>query len=62
MGLAVSGHTLYYSDWISTEMGAVGFIKSYDLRFGVDNNVILQGYNPTSLHYSPLARKRQGER
>ncbi|KAK7497721.1 hypothetical protein BaRGS_00011116, partial [Batillaria attramentaria] len=59
MGLAVRGYTLYYSDWISVEPDAVGYIKSYDLRFGVDNNVILKGHQPTGLHYSPHARKRQ---
>nr|KAG5707173.1 hypothetical protein BaRGS_017857 [Batillaria attramentaria] len=32
MGLAVRGYTLYYSDWISVEPDAVGYIKSYDLR------------------------------
>lgn len=60
MGLAVKGDTLYYTDWLSVEPGATGYIKSYDLRFGVDNNVILKGHQPTGLHYSPVARKRQG--
>lgn len=60
MGVAVRGHTLYYSDWTSMEPGVVGYIKSYDFRFGVENNVILMGHQPTGLHYSPLARKHQG--
>ncbi|BFZ13036.1 hypothetical protein BsWGS_16075 [Bradybaena similaris] len=61
MGLAVQGDTLYYSDWISTE-SSKGYIKSFNLRFGVDNSVILSGKKPTGLHYSPLARRKQEPR
>ncbi|CAL1546461.1 unnamed protein product, partial [Lymnaea stagnalis] len=57
MGLAVQGDTLYYSDWVSNE-SLKGYIKSFNLRFGVDNNVILNGMRPTGLHYSPLAKRK----
>ncbi|GFO27156.1 low-density lipoprotein receptor-related protein 4-like, partial [Plakobranchus ocellatus] len=57
-GLAVQGDTLYYSDWVSTEP-VPGYIKSFNLRFGVDNNFILSGMRPTGLHYSPLAERKQ---
>ncbi|RUS81442.1 hypothetical protein EGW08_010782, partial [Elysia chlorotica] len=57
-GLAVHGDTLYYSDW-SAEDPSTGSIKSFSIRFGVDNNVILSGMRPTGLHYSPLARRKQ---
>ncbi|XP_048254821.1 uncharacterized protein LOC124138972 isoform X1 [Haliotis rufescens] len=58
MGLAVRGDTLYYTDWVSME-SSTGYLKSYDLRYGVDNTVMLTGQKPTGLHYSPLARRRQ---
>ncbi|XP_012940627.1 uncharacterized protein LOC101861747 [Aplysia californica] len=58
MGLAVQGDTLYYSDWVSTD-SLKGYVKSYNLRFGVDNNVILSGRRPTGLLYSPMARRKQ---
>ncbi|KAL8588650.1 hypothetical protein ACOMHN_001967 [Nucella lapillus] len=59
MGLAVRGDTLYYTDWISMNQGQMGYIKSYDLRYGVVNKVILKGRQPTGLHYSPVAHKRR---
>ena len=37
-----------------------GYIKSYNLRYGVDNNVILSGWKPTGLYYSPMARSVEG--
>ncbi|KAK0061867.1 low-density lipoprotein receptor-related protein 4-like isoform X1, partial [Biomphalaria pfeifferi] len=56
-GLAVQGDTLYYSDWVSQD-NVIGYIKSFNLRFGIDLSFSTSGLRPTGLFYSPLARRK----
>ena len=61
MGVAAYGETLYYTDWMSTRSGTKGHIKSFDMLYGIENSVLVQGHQPTGLHYSPAARNIQSE-